>query len=95
MRHLLPTLKELTRTDMLICDDFPVSALPHLPVHPDPDTTSDRPVFIRSAAGKAYLYPASFDQPDLYSRMAHLPYHAIHRSYRPAACRITSCYPCL
>ncbi|MBB6023160.1 PAS domain S-box-containing protein [Paenibacillus sp. JGP012] len=64
MRHLLPTLKELTRTDMLICDDFPVSALPHLPVHPDPDTTSDRPVFIRSAAGKAYLYPASFDQPD-------------------------------
>ncbi|WP_427052697.1 sigma-54 interaction domain-containing protein [Paenibacillus sp. TC-CSREp1] len=63
MRHLLPTLKELTRTDMLICDEFPVSALPHAPVHPDSDTTLDRPVFIRSAAGKAYFYPASFDQP--------------------------------
>ncbi|PYE48580.1 PAS domain S-box-containing protein [Paenibacillus barcinonensis] len=63
MRHLLPTLKELTRTDMLIYDDFSVSGLPPLPVHPDSDTMADRPVFVRSAAGKAYLYPVSFDQP--------------------------------
>ncbi|MGQ8870794.1 sigma-54 interaction domain-containing protein [Paenibacillus sp. TSA_86.1] len=56
MRHLLPTLNELIRTDMQIYDEFTV--LEHIPPrpHPDSDDTAARPIFVRSATGNAYLY---------------------------------------
>ena len=64
MRHLLPTLKQLTRTDMQIYDEFTVQE--HILPHPysDSDINVARPVFVRSGTGSAYLYCPSLDQPN-------------------------------
>ncbi|MBR2567262.1 MAG: sigma 54-interacting transcriptional regulator [Paenibacillus sp.] len=63
MRHLLPTLKELMRTDMKIYDEFLLRE--HILSSPYPHSdVADRPVFVRSKAGDAYLY-SFFDQSSL------------------------------
>lgn len=63
MRHLLPTLNGLTRTDMQIYNELPVNGHFLSPTHPDLDLTAARPVFARSAAGAAYLCCSSLNQP--------------------------------
>ncbi|WP_342554543.1 sigma 54-interacting transcriptional regulator [Paenibacillus sp. FSL R7-0652] len=63
MRHLLPTLNGLTRTDMQIYNELPVNGHFLSPTHPDWDITTARPVFARSAAGAAYLCCSSPNQP--------------------------------
>lgn len=64
MRHLLPTLKQLTRTDMQIHEEFTVQehSLPR--PYLDSDINVARPVFVRSGTGSAYLYCPSLDQPN-------------------------------
>ncbi|WP_434752623.1 sigma-54 interaction domain-containing protein [Paenibacillus amylolyticus] len=71
MRHLLPTLKELTRTDMHIYDEFTVQE--HIPPHPGSDDTAARSVFVRSATGNVYLYCSFLDQPSILAEHA-LPF---------------------
>ncbi|WP_429350964.1 sigma-54 interaction domain-containing protein [Paenibacillus sp. 4624] len=65
MRHLLPTLKELTRTEMQIYDESTVQEQLLSRPYPDSDINVARPVFVRSGTGSAYLYCPLLDQPNM------------------------------